>query len=351
MDHTKDLSVRELLESIDDLVKAEKHLEAARLLREIQDPSWISDAHRRFLAKVRIIEDAMNELLSLPQETWTKQGETHGAYDFTIYYKVEDGARLTCRIESPIPHSLLVPLLSVLNESDLYQTWIPSFQYPFKVGVKESKQLINDSRGHQVIQVTVDVPFPLKTREALFSVQAVDEIDTNGLIIAKMTSIGDTPDGEIIKNSLPDTFDIPPPSQSKERIDFDGVVIFRHCPTDHPNYQKSRAKYPDEDLILTQFAVSFDAKVTLPKSMINFFTRSAIGMVWNMLLIKVAEQVRDGSREDHANAIVEKAEFYDWVEERCKSMKRNDPEPPNRHETDGPENEVWTLQEILRMNL
>lgn len=351
------MSDSELLKLVGGLVNEEKHLEAARLLRQIKDQSLLSDRHRKLLAKVIIIENAMNDLLSSPEETWTKQGETHGPYDFTLYYKVEDGARLTCRIESPIPHSLLVPLLSVLNESDLYQTWIPSFRTPFKLGVQESKQLLNDTRGHQVIQVTVGVPFPLKTREALFSVQAVDEIETNGLIIAKMTSIGDTAEGEIIKSSLPDNFDIPLPSRSTERVDFEGVVIFRHCPTDHPNYDENRKKYPGEDLILTQFAFSFDAKITLPQSMINFFTRSAMGMVWNMLL-RVAEKVRDGTREEHCNAIAQKADFYDWVEERCKYMIENYQDDIQREHGNGDEqddglkeNEIWTLQEILRMNL
>ena len=88
--------------------------------------------------------------------------------------------------------------------------------------------------------------------------------------------------------------------------------------------------------------------------MINFFTRSAMGIVWNMLL-RVAEKVRDGTREEHCNAIAQKADFYDWVEERCKYMTGKDihREHGNGDEQDDglKENEIWTLQEILRMNL
>ena len=320
----------------------------------------------------------MNEILSSPQDEWTKQGESHGHFEFTIYYKVEDGARLTCRIESPIPPSLFVPLLSVLNESSLYHTWIPSWQTPFKLGVQESNQLLHDSRGHQVIQVSASVPWPMKPREALFSVQAVDEIDSNGFIIAKITSIGDTDDGEIIKKSLPSNFEVPENTQGMERCDFDGVVLFRHCPTDHPNYEATRSKYPDGDLILTQFMMSFDAKMTMvPRSMINFVTRTAMGTVWNMLL-SVAEQVRDGSREEHCKIIAQKGDFYKWVEERCNYMLREiknglknsadleqdldqdcgDGEQKlqekklERSEQDIIKGtEVWTLQEILRMNM
>eukprot|EP00531_Pseudo-nitzschia_arenysensis_P015831 CAMPEP_0116128000 /NCGR_PEP_ID=MMETSP0329-20121206/7130_1 /TAXON_ID=697910 /ORGANISM="Pseudo-nitzschia arenysensis, Strain B593" /LENGTH=370 /DNA_ID=CAMNT_0003622117 /DNA_START=119 /DNA_END=1231 /DNA_ORIENTATION=+ len=360
----------ELLKMIDGLFKEEKHLEAARILRTVEDPSLLTDKHRKLLKKAGIIEEAMAELLSSPQEEWTKQGESHGQFDFTIYYKVEEGARLTCRIESPIPHSLLVPLLSVLNESALYHTWIPSWQTPFKLGVQESNQLLHDSRGHQVIQVSVSVPWPMKPREALFSVQAVDEIDENGLIIAKMTSIGNTDEGEVIKQCLPTNFRVPEPSDGMERCDFGGTVIFRHCPTDHPNFKATRTKLPDEDLILTQFMMTFDAKMTMvPKSMINFVTRTALGTVWNMLL-KVAEQVRERSREEHCKMIDEKEDFYQWVEERCDYMLRgtnnakessvervpdrehgnHDLQQDSEHDKEK-RNDVWTLQEILRMNM
>jgi hypothetical protein len=50
------LSDPELVGRIDGLVREEKHLEAARLLRNIKDPSIMSDMHRKLLDKVRIIE-------------------------------------------------------------------------------------------------------------------------------------------------------------------------------------------------------------------------------------------------------------------------------------------------------
>lgn len=315
----------------------------------------------------------MSELTSSPQEEWTKQGESHGQYDFTIYYKIGDGAQLTCRIESPIPHSLLVPLLSVLNESTLYHTWIPSWQTPFKFGVQKSNQLLHDSKGHQVIQVSASVPWPMKPREALFSVQAVDEIDSSGLIIAKMTSIGDTEEGEMIRKSLPSNFEVPVLTEGMERCDFNGIVLFRRCPDDHPNYEATRCRFPDGDLILMQFMMNFDAKMTVvPKSMINFITRTALGHIFNMLL-RVAEQVRDGNREDHCKMIAQKADFYKWVEERCKYMlhkiqndqncfekedhscgelEKNLQEHHLRNKNGKNEgNKPWTLQEILRMNM
>jgi hypothetical protein len=91
----------------------------------------------------------MGELLPTPNDGGDRkeQGELHnGHYDTSIDYKVELGAQLPCRMESPIPSSLLVPLLSVLNLNglSLYHVWIPSWMKPFKIGVRQSKQLLHD---------------------------------------------------------------------------------------------------------------------------------------------------------------------------------------------------------------
>ena len=263
-----------------------------------------------------------------------------------------------------------------MNESALYHTWIPSWQTPFKLGIQESNQLLHDSRGHQVIQVSVSVPWPMKPREALFSVQAVDDIETNGFIIAKMTTIDskDQEQEQTAKNNLPDNFEVPELTPGMERCDFDGAVLFRNCPIDHPNYKATRQKFPTDDLILLQFTMHFDAKMTMvPQSAINFITRTALGVIWNMLL-RVAEQVRDGSREEHCEVISAKADFYKWVEKRCNYMlhkilnNNNDDNHTKQqygerqqHQQQQKQNQQqqqpieedtnWTLQEVLRMNM
>jgi hypothetical protein len=41
--------------------------------------------------------------------------------------------------------------------------------------------------------------------------------------------------------------------------------------------------------------------------------------MWNMFL-KVAEDVRDGTRPEHAKIIAEKATLYQWIEQRSQVM-------------------------------
>jgi hypothetical protein len=73
------------------------------------------------------------------------------------------------------------------------------------------------------------------------------------------------------------------------------------------------------------------------------------------MLLDVAEQVRDGKREEHKQIIEQKAEFYRWVEERCHFMlqemqKAN--EACRQQQQQQVEEEVppWTLNDVLRMS-
>jgi hypothetical protein len=89
-------------------------LPGARLLRRIKDPSSLLTAkHHEYLRRASIAEKLRADLTAPTNEDgWTKQGESHGNNrDFITYYKIEDGGKLKCRIESVIEASLYVPFL------------------------------------------------------------------------------------------------------------------------------------------------------------------------------------------------------------------------------------------------
>jgi hypothetical protein len=180
---------------------------------------------------------------------------------------------------------------------------------------------------------------------------------------------------EEIARNLPECFYFPGVTSGFERCDFDGAVLFRACPTNHPNYDIAKQKFSaeNEDLILTTFAFCFDARLRyIPKGLINFVTREALGIVWNMLL-NVAKQVRDGTRTQHCKLIAEKREFYSWVDQRCqfmlqqiKTASNNNQHkdsytaltPSNEDTTlrnsgqhcEGKKDEAWSMQDILQLN-
>lgn len=356
MENTKECSDIELINQANAHFREEQLLQAARLLRRVKAPeSHLTETHQKWLRIAQVLESAVENLLAPPDGEWKKQGESHGKYDTSIYYKIEAGARLTCRIETPIPKNLLVPLLSVLNESALYNTWIPSWTRPVKLGIRDSKQILHDRKGHQVIMLQCDVPWPMASREVLMDVVAVDDIGENGCIIAKMQTLG-LGNADNDADLLPDGFLIPPPEAGSQRVDFDGAVLFRACPTNHSNYKSSQTKHSG-DLLLLQYTLYFDPQMAVvPQSLINFVTRVVIGMVWNMLL-QVAEQVRDGERKEHLKVIQRKADFYQWLEDRCQVLLQRDVNSNNKTDTatasnqlDGVETE-WTMNDVMKLTL
>jgi hypothetical protein len=297
----------DLLAQAEKCIQEERLLEGARALRKVKDQSLLQEQNRHALTKAEHIEAAVVDLTSSPNEGWTKQGESHGNHDTVIYYKVDKDTRLTARIETPIDASLLIPLLSVFNESELYQSCLPRFP---NLGISSSTKLCQRGRGNQIIAVNSYMPWPLADREAIIEATAVDDIDANNHIVIKMeTRYTGEEDGLI-----------PPPKDKVVRIDFDGGILFRKCPEDHPAFAKS--KHPDHDgpLILVCLTMFVDAHIKyIPQSLLNFMTRTVIGRMWSGLLA-VAVDIREGKRPQHGKAIAAKKELYEWIKQRVGIM-------------------------------
>lgn len=309
---TESLSDEALISQANVDIEAERLLSAARLLEKVEKKDLLTADHQEVMKRAKTIRDIVDVHMKSAEEdtTWKKQGESHGNRDTIIYYKVEQ-SQLTCRIETPIEASLLLPLLAVCNESELYEKWMPKWRIP-KIGVRGSKKLKEfKSRGSQIVQVTLDMPFPISDREVVYETYAVDAMDELSLIAMKGTSlnVGD-------KDGI-----VPPPDPGIKRIDFDVGWVIRQCPEDHPCLKNSEHKYPeDEHLLLVSLTMFTDAHVNyVPMSLINFTTRTALSGQW-LALLQVATDVKDGKRPDHAECIEEKKELYGWVKERMDAM-------------------------------
>jgi hypothetical protein len=378
-DHSSDSNIAnsyaddmDLLQQAETQVTTERYLAAARLLRRVSDTSLLQPQHERVLKMADEAQEVLDTLLQYPSDddtnSWKKQGESHGHRDTAIHYQVDEKARLTCRIETPIEESMLVPILSVFNESELYATWMPSWRFP-RVQVKQSVKLAEYGRGNQVIQVKVQMPRLIADRQVVQHAFAVDDIDESEVIVVKIQSCPTGPFQYALEqddnvNDASDNFDdvnvdadesgngnndgnendeagigddgkglqIPPAAKGVTRVDMDAGLLIRSCPTDHPLLvaaaeKKAKAKKPaassypvGEKLLLLSVTQYVDAHVMgVPTSMINFFTRTVIGSMWGSML-QVAEDVRDGKRPQHAEAIQAKTDLYDWVNDRVQVM-------------------------------
>jgi hypothetical protein len=306
---TDDMTDEELIVKAMHQRSNEKFLVAAALLRQVRNPTFLTAEHTEILRMADMAQQVYHTLSSMhpEDEGWKRQNEIHGKRDTAIYYKM-NGTRLTCRIETPIEHSLLQPLLSVMNESDLYASWMPNFQHP-RLGVKSSTLVAECGRGNQVVSLVIQMPFPISHRESFQHAFAVDAIEEEQhAIIIKIQSLEPGP--------YPPDLVVPKPDWGVVRIDLDAGMLIRACPADHPLLQQSHANYHGEEMLLFSLCMSVDGHVSyVPMTLINFVTRTVLGRFWGTLL-SVAEEVRDGKRPDHAAAIEKKADLYEWVENR-----------------------------------
>jgi len=289
------------------LCKDDRVTEGIALLNKVKDKALFTSEHKEFIIRGEHIAKLYETLGAPASEGWTKQGESHGHRDFVVYYKVEDGNKLKCRIESVIEASLYVPLLAVCNEVDLYNEWFPRWRFP-RLGLQRSTTLKQTGRAEQVAQLTLDMPFPVQDREIILWAFVDDNSEGDCKVAIKLLTI-DENDADGV---------VPPVESGVTRIEVTGDFLFRPCPDDHPILKHSKGEYPEgERKILITFVCYADPKISfIPQSILNFCTRTAIGTIWKMLL-NIAEDVRDGKRPAHAECIVQKREaLYDWVEKR-----------------------------------
>ena len=341
-----------------------KTFAAATLLEGI-DPKHFQPVHYIIINEAELFRRLLHDSASLitasnddnnnksnetnNSDEWIKQGEQHdGRHDFAMYYKVSPTNQITCRLETPIEPSLLVPILAVLNESELYQTWIPQYKVP-RMEVVKSEKLCQSGRVSQTILVETEVPWPIAKRELILKAVACDDIsvdssddnnkddsdnnnnsnnnnnnNNNGgsssRILVRIQSLDCEDDGEDGLEILP--------AKKGVRIKVDGGFVFERCPMNHPMMAKKKATttlsssdhHDNNNLILLTFTFSVDPKLSiLPQSFLNFFLRTAMRQIWLMFL-HVAEEVGDGKRPAHSEAIERKAELYDWVEDRTNAM-------------------------------
>mmetsp|Transcript_22336 Transcript_22336/g.32986 ORF Transcript_22336/g.32986 Transcript_22336/m.32986 type:complete len:368 (+) Transcript_22336:124-1227(+) len=317
---TEELSLdddEKLISEVETLVKARKVLVAARLLESVKDQSKLDDGHHKLIQQAKSVQSVIDLHLSPPESGWKTQSESHGHRDTMIYYQVDDQSRLTCRIETPIESSLLIPLISVFNETELFHTWMPRWEYPMRVGLEKTEKLKEMGIGCQIIHAKLDMPWPLKNRDVVQEVCSVDEIDDDNHAIVIWVESCDEGDDDL--DGL-----IPPPLAKDVRMKAEIGIMIRKCPEDHPCLAESKAKYPSgEHLILMSLTTHADAHVKfVPQSIINFVTRTVLGGMWGSTL-KLAEGIRNGKSPLHQEAIEANRSMYDWVEGRVETLFSN----------------------------
>ena len=309
-----------LLERAEEFYGEERLLKAAEVLKQVKDKdNCLTDRHKRILRWADLIESGIDNLLQDPERDgspWIKQREQHGHRDFLVFYQLTDNNKLIARIDCAFESSLLVPLLSVFNESELFSSWMPCWERPVRLGISRSEKLKDKGRGKQIIRVTTSLAWPFADREVVFRVMAADAIEEDRSCIA-IQAVSQTSDDDPV---------IPEATREAVRVDFSNFMLIQACPPDHPCVARSKHHSNDKDhepLILMNLTLEVDPHLgVVPQSVQNFVTRTVIGRLW-LALLHVAEDVRDGKRPRHKEAIDAKPELYDWIKERVGVMIEN----------------------------
>ncbi len=192
----------DLVEKAVRLYEDDKLLEAGRILASVAS-CRLEKKHNYILKKAKLGEALVEELKSTDltegKETdestdestdgkWVIHGVSKGAFPTLTAHKLvknttnenaKASLELKARVETPIDNSMLSPFISVLNETELYETWLPSWNTP-KFQIRRCDKLSQTGRCSQVIIVTIDLPWPMASREIVLLADAFDDIDENG---------------------------------------------------------------------------------------------------------------------------------------------------------------------------
>ncbi|CAB9507004.1 expressed unknown protein [Seminavis robusta] len=307
-------SDQDLLVGIEEAIKDEKMVLVSQLLREMGRRNLhLKDSKRQatLLENTRMIEDVIIDHQTSPEAGgWKKNCMLHGKHgDTIIYHRLNEKQEISTRIEMALDESMLVPLFAVLYETDHYCDWIPSFQRPFKFGMRETEKLHQVGRALQIARARIDTPWPLRNREIVaFNVmaEAVDEI---GAVVVKVKSLEEGEHSGCV---------IPPALPGWNRIELDGGLMVRKCPKDHPALQKRHSEKattdePEKEPVLVSLTLAI-------RPSINIATRAVVATLWQALL-SVAEDVRDGNRPGLKKAIEDKPELYRWFAASVERLK------------------------------
>jgi len=324
------------LQKAEELYNEESLLEAARVLKSITDPNIaLEEKHHSILRNAEDGEALFADLKAEAKEdggakesasgsssaSWIDHGVSGGKFPTRILHRLEEtssGVQLRVRCETPIEKELLSPLLSVLNESQLYKTWMPRWTAP-RFQLRTCEKLKQMGRVSQILHIVMDIPWPMASREFVLSAVAFDDIEANGDIGIKLKSI-----------TTADNIDdcVPEKEKKSVEVDLDGGFLFTKCPKDHPTMEKVKKDDSDsdsdadadEDMVLVRFGVMMNPNMKLlPQSMLNFLVKVAMGTVWKMML-GIAVDIKDGKRPDHTKAIDEKEGLYSWVSKRLEVL-------------------------------
>lgn len=129
----------EAREKATEFVKEERFFDALAELEKI-DASELTDEEKAIMEMAKNAKKFVDLIGAEKDKTWTDLGESKKNYRLqNMKYKMSyKPIRVDMVISAPVEESLVTSLVAVLNEIDLYNTWLPNWSTP-KFKVDEAK--------------------------------------------------------------------------------------------------------------------------------------------------------------------------------------------------------------------
>lgn len=187
------------------------------LIVEEKEPG--SDSNKPTLLS-RVLSQITHPLLAAEEPLpWKEVVDDGSDLKISIRHYKDNPEKLSFRLEGVVA-APLISILSVLNEVDLFSSWVPYYTTPFKLGLRK---VTNERCGRvdQMVHFHIDFPWPFANRDACFEVFAVDDFERNSQIVVKMLTLDSqfkTPRQRV---------DIPEPAKKVERIIVDGSLVIK----------------------------------------------------------------------------------------------------------------------------
>jgi len=301
-DLNNEFSDVELLRMAEAYEKEEKLVAAARLLRRVRNLAIMNRSHRLILQRGDALASVIDEH-KIPTTTpngWKMQSIHNGRFDAATYYKMV-GSELSMRVESPMPRSLIVSMFAVLQQIEMWDTWMPFFNYPVKMGICDVQKYEKFGRFNLLFGAKMCLPL-LGDRRLRVEFTISDCIAEDGVVVCKSRSVGEGGDNQYFG-------DLPP--KNSEQIYFDMSITIRKCPPGHPALKKSRLHNEEELFLVT--------KTAFIQPSINIFTKTFCGPVF-LTLLRIADEVRNGKRPKYTEAMKQEKYNFDWIEQHLTEL-------------------------------
>lgn len=310
-------------EEASNLFSNDRVLDAARMLRSSNNTDQFNAEHHEILNVAQKFEIMMEETDN-SDGSWKSIAKSYNTcgfmsdLDYRLSIQNDTHTKVEVKIVTVIPKDLLVPLLALLNETDLYQKWIPE--------VSKSEKIQQTGRVSQLLRLLINLPWPLPKLEFLYRGLGCDDVETSKNIMIKLDTLKE---GDVVNG-----YEVPPPpdeGSKVHRFDINGGFLFEPCTEDYMK-RAIEGKFIKKEggtanssnninisdyLCLSLYFQMESSRFRLPESILKLMFKVSISASTSRFF-RAAKDIKNKKKKEHCKRIQEKREeIYDWMDERA----------------------------------